>query len=137
MRLDNAVLHEFERFTELARQKGITLVGVTMPFVPEVTRAIEQSTLYQAWRQFEGPQTKEWIRNQGVIYFDFTKLESFGGRPDEFVDPFHPSEPAYVRMLIAMLADPKFRALVPDLGINGLQERLKHAGPTKAYRNDF
>ena len=136
-RLDDAVLREFERFTDLARKKGIALVGITMPFVPEVSRAMEQSTLYQAWKQFECPQTKEWIRNQGVVYFDFTKLESFGGKSDEFADPFHPSEPAYLRMLLAMLAEPKFRALFPDLDINGLEERLKHSSSTEVFGNEF
>jgi hypothetical protein len=47
-KLDDDLCHEFERFTALARQKGIALVGVTMPFVPQVTSAIAQSPLYQA-----------------------------------------------------------------------------------------
>jgi len=68
-RLDDAPLRDFERFTDLARRKGIALVAVTMPFVPEVRAAMERSPLYQAWRQFESPETKEWICKQGVIYF--------------------------------------------------------------------
>ena len=102
-RLEDASKLEFERFTDLARRKGVVLVGVTMPFVPEVRAAMERSPLYQAWRQFESDETREWIRKQGVIYFDFSKLESFSGRPDEFADPFHPSEPAYIRMLEPVL----------------------------------
>lgn len=128
---------DFERFTDLARRKGIVLVGVTMPFVPEVRAAMQQSPLYEAWRQFESDETKEWIRQQGVIYFDFSKLESFGGRPDEFADPFHPSEPAYIRMLISMLGNDRFRALFPNIDIGGLQERLKSATRLEAYRNEF
>ena len=136
-RLDDALLRDFERFTDLARRKGIALVGITMPFVPEVRAAMERSPLYQAWRQFESPETKEWIRKQGVIYFDFSKLESFGGRPSEFVDPFHPSEPAYIRMLLSMLADDKFRTLFPGLDARDLEERLKHATVLDAYGNEF
>jgi hypothetical protein len=136
-RLDDAPIRDFERFTDLARRRGIALVGVTMPFVPEVRAAMERSPLYQAWRQFESPETKQWIRKQGVIYFDFGKLESFGGRPNEFADPFHPSEPAHIRMLLSMLADDKFRTLFPKLDARELEEKLKHATVLEAYRNEF
>lgn len=135
--LDESIKRHFERFAELARRKGIALVGVTMPFAPEVRAAMEQSSQYQAWRQFESDETREWIRRQGVIYFDFGKLESFDGRPDEFVDPFHPSEPAYVRMLISMLADDKFRALFPSIDIGNLKTRLSGATRLQAYSDAF
>jgi hypothetical protein len=135
--LDDARIQEFERFTELARSKGIALVGVTMPFIPEVARAMEQSSHYGAWRQFHSQPIREWIRKQGVVYFDFTTLESFGGRPDEFADPFHPSEPAYIRMLLTMLANENFRALFPDLDAEALRGRLKRASALEAYGHEF
>jgi hypothetical protein len=135
--LDESVKRHFERFAELARRKGIALVAVTTPFAPEVRAAMEQSSRYQAWRQFESDETKEWVRKQGVIYFDFGKLESFGGRSDEFVDPFHPSEPAYIRMLIAMLANDGFRALFPDIEFNDLKNRLEGATRLEAYDKPF
>jgi hypothetical protein len=135
--LDDALLREFERFTDLARRKGIALVGVTTPFAPQVLAAIDESPLYQAWRQFDSSRTKEWIRSQGVIYFDFTRLEDFVGKADEFADPFHPSEPAYIRMLLTMLDDPKFRALFPRVDPGSLSERLKQATRLEAYRNEF
>jgi hypothetical protein len=135
--LDDGLLREFERFTDLARRKGIALVGVTMPFVPPVLNAIEQSPLYGGWRQFESQQTKEWIRSQGVIYFDFTRLGDFDGKADEFVDPFHPSETAYLRMLLAMLREPSFRGLVPNMDPVSLGERLKQGTPFEVYRNEF
>lgn len=136
-RLEESLKAEFERFTQLARSKGIALVGLTMPFMPEVRAAMEQSRHYDAWRQFESDETKAWIRQQGVIYYDFGKLESFGGRPDEFADPFHPSEPAYIRMLISMLGDDKFRTLFPDIDIGGLKQRLMHATRLDVYRSEF
>ncbi len=136
-RLEESSRLEFERFADLARRKGVALVGVTMPFMPEVRAAMQQSSLYQAWRQFESDETKEWIRKQGVIYFDFSKLESFGGRPDEFADPFHPSEPAYIRMLISMLHNDQFRALFPTIDIGGLEERLNRATRLESYGNEF
>lgn len=135
--LDGSILREFERFTELARQKGIALVGVTMPYIPKVREAMERSPHYGAWRQFQSAATKEWIRKQGVLHFDFSDLASFGGRPDEFADPYHPSEPAYIRMLLSMVADERFRTLFPDLKAHDLEETLKHAGRLDAYRDAF
>jgi hypothetical protein len=136
-RLDDSILRDFERFTELAKQKGITLVGVTMPYIPKVREAMERSPHYGAWRQFQSVDTKEWIRKQGVLYFDFSELGSFGGRPDEFADPYHPSEPAYIRMLLSMLGDERFRPLFPGIKAHDLQERLKGAARLEAYRDDF
>lgn len=135
--LDESILRDFERFTELARQKGIALVGVTMPYIPKVRDAMERSPHYGAWRQFQSAATKEWIRKQGVLYFDFSDLGSFGGRPDEFADPYHPSEPAYIRMLLAMLPNERFRSLFPGINAGELEDRLKHATRLEAYRDDF
>jgi hypothetical protein len=135
--LDHNLLRELERFADLARRKGAALVGVTMPFAPPVLNAIEGSPLYQAWREFESPQTRQWIEGQGIIYFDFSRLESFGGNADEFADPFHPSEPAYLRMLLTMLREPAFRALFPKLNPSLLEARLKQATPLEVYRNEF
>ena len=135
--LDDDLRHEFERFTDLARRKGVALVGVTMPFAPPVLNAIEGSPLYQAWREFESPQTRQWIEGQGIIYFDFSRLESFAGHADEFADPFHPSEPAYLRMLLTMQREPAFRALFPKLDPSLLEARLKQATPLEVYRNEF
>jgi hypothetical protein len=101
-----------------------------MPFAPPVLNVIEGSPLYQAWREFESPQT-------GIIYFDFSRLESFAGHADEFADPFHPSEPAYLRMLLTMLREPAFRALFPKLDPSLLEARLKQATPLEVYRNEF
>ena len=58
-------------------------------------------------------------------------------RPDQFADPFHPSEPAYIRMLLSMLANDKFRALFPDLDVRDLEKRLRHATVLDAYGNEF
>jgi hypothetical protein len=135
--MDDGLRREFERFTELARRKGIALVGVTMPFVPQVLNAMEQSPAYGAWRQFDSAQTKQWIRGQGVLYFDFTRLQDFAGKDNEFVDPFHPTETAYLRALLAMLREPAFRALVPDMDAASLENHLKQATPFEVYRNEF
>jgi hypothetical protein len=136
-RIDEEQRREFERFVDLARRKGITLVGITVPFAPALVEALDRSPQHEIWREFQKPEFAGWIRRQGVIYFNFTHLESFGGKADEFADPFHPSEPADIRMLLTMLREPAFRALFPKLDPLSLEVRLKQASRFEAYRNEF
>jgi hypothetical protein len=136
-RIDQSQRDEFERFVKLARSRGITLIGVTMPFAPPVVDALNRSPKHAIWREFQTPEFGEWIERQGVTYFNFTNLESFGGRPQEFVDPFHPSEPAYIRMLLTMLASSKVRAIFPEIDTNALRKRLAESSDFESYRNDF
>jgi hypothetical protein len=136
-RIDQSQRDEFERFVKLARSRGITLIGVTMPFAPPVVDALNRSPKHAIWREFQTPEFGEWIERQGVTYFNFTNLESFGGRPQEFVDPFHPSEPAYIRMLLTMLASSKVRAIFPEIDTNVLRKRLAESSDFESYRNDF
>ena len=42
-RIDQAQRDEFERFVKLAQSKGITLIGVTMPFAPKVVDVLNRS----------------------------------------------------------------------------------------------
>ena len=136
-RIDQAQRDEFEHFVKLAQSKGITLIGVTMPFAPAVVEALNRSPKHAIWREFQTPEFAEWIERQGVTYFNFTNLESFGGRPQEFIDPFHPSEPAYLRMLLTMLTNSKVRAIFPEVDANALRKRLAESSDFKSYRNSF
>jgi hypothetical protein len=136
-RIDQAQRDEFERFVKLAQSKGITLIGVTMPFAPAVVDVLNRSPKHAIWREFQTPEFAEWIERQGVTYFNFTNLESFGGRPQEFIDPFHPSEPAYLRMLITMLANSRVQAIFPEIDGNALRKRLAESSDFESYRNNF
>jgi hypothetical protein len=135
--IDEEQRREFERFVDLARKKGIALIGVTSPFAPPLVEALDHSPQHGIWKQFQSPEFADWIRRQGVTYFNFTHLQSFAGKVDEFVDPFHPSEPAHIRMLLAMLHEPAFRTRFPNLDTQSLEARLEKATPLEAYRNEF
>lgn len=136
-RIDEGQRREFERFVELARKKGIALIGITSPFAPALVQALDRSPRHEIWREFQRPEFADWIKQQGVIYFNFTRLESFGGKVDEFADPFHPSEPAQLRMLLTMLRAPAIQALFPNLDPVLLEGRLKQATSFEVYRNEF
>jgi hypothetical protein len=128
---------ELQRFAALAKAKGISLVGITMPFAPEVVRALDESPRHEAWKIFQSDETRKWLQDFGILYFDFTRLDSFGGKSDEFVDPFHPSEPAYIRMLLTMLRNPKFRSVFPKMNADELKNRLGESSRLEAFRNEF
>jgi hypothetical protein len=135
--LDRPRMALFETFARRARERGITLVGVTMPFHPRVLSALEASGNYGNWREFRSERMAAWLRSLGVLHFDFTELASFGGNEFEFADPFHPSEPAYARMLLVMMRDARIRTLLPAIDSRAIERRLLHATPLELYRNDF
>lgn len=65
------------------------------------------------------------------------EYQSFGGTGDEFVDPFHPSEPAYIRMLLTMLRNPEFRSVFPKMNADELANRLRGSSRFESFRNEF
>lgn len=132
-----SLVREFERFVDLARKRNIALIAVTPPLDPAILEALRQSPFHKAFQQFQSPQTAEWLRRLGITYFDFTDLRSFDGRANEFVDPYHPSEPAYVRMLLKMIEDPAVRALLPGLDPDRLKSALERSTRLEVYRNVF
>jgi hypothetical protein len=135
--LDRSRMVLFEAFARRARARGITLVGVTMPFHPLVLAALQATDGYDNWREFRDPRTAEWMRSLEVLHFDFTELSSFGGREEEFADPFHPSEPAYARMLLVMMQNPRLQMLLREIDLEDIRTRLTFASPLEMYRNEF
>jgi hypothetical protein len=136
-KIDEDQRRAFEQFVELAHKKNIALVGISMAYDPLLVRALDNSTQHDIWKEFQTPEFADWIRRHGVLYFNFTQLESFSGKADEFVDPMHPSEPAYLRMLLTMLRDPGFRTLFPALDSTEIEKRLGGASRLEVYRNEF
>ena len=135
--LDHAKRAELEKFAAAAREKGIKLVAVTMPYDPQVVSAVESSSAHGIWRQFYSEATTTWLRNQGIVYFDFTRVESFGGKGDEFFDPFHPTETAVLRMLLRILDDPNGAAIFRGLKIVDLQHALSRSTKYEVFKNEF
>ena len=135
--LDQERRSELERFALAARQRGIKLVAITMPFTPRLKQALDRSSRHGIWKEFQSDETARWIRNQGIIYFNFSDLESFGGMADEFVDPFHPSETAYSRMLQVMLQNQNLAAVLPKINPEDVEQRISKATKFEVYFNEF
>ncbi len=134
---DGAQIDAFQRFVKKAKAKGISLVGVTTAFDPSVVSAMEASSKHQLWRTFRSKAFRSWLDSLGVVTFDFTELSSFNGRPEEFIDTFHPSEPAFSRQLVTMLTRKEFSTLLPKLNVDHVRSALSHANAFEVYRNQF
>ena len=72
-----------------------------------------------------------------MLFRSFTHTESFHGSEGEFVDAFHPTETAYVRMLLSMLKDTRFKALLPEISEANLTDRLRTATTHEVFKNEF
>jgi hypothetical protein len=130
-------LAELEKFAAIARQRGSALIGITMPYQPALNDALAHSPRHGIRADFYGPAMQARLRQMGIVHVDFTDLATFHGVDSEFVDPFHPSEPAVLRMLITMLDRPEVRALLPELDRSGLAARLNGASRYEVYRHEF
>jgi len=127
-------LQEFASFLAAARQRRITVVAVTMPFAPAVSQALQQSPRHGIWRAFYSQRTASLMTMSGVEYFDLTDIRSFAGAGDEFFDPLHPSETAVLRILKHLMAQPKIRALLPEVDSGRIDALLLDASPLLAPR---
>jgi hypothetical protein len=126
--LDASRMRQFEELVSSMAAKGTKVIGITMPFHPAVAAMLRASPNHGGWAAFRSPAFRQWIDGLDMSYFDFTDLSSFGGNEGEFVDTMHPSEAAYVRMLIAMIDREGSGALLArDVGV--LREMLSKIGP--------
>jgi hypothetical protein len=119
---------ELKRFAEDANRKGIRLIAITTPLAPEVVDALDESPDQGAWREFNSPEFGHWVAALGIKHFNFARIESFAGRKIEFIDAFHASETAYDRMMLQMLRDPAFRALVPGADLASIEGHMPPPG---------
>jgi hypothetical protein len=136
-KLSKERLRELEDFAAYAKANGITLIGITMPLYPTTLQSLGRSPRHNNWRYFNSDTMANWINKQGILYFNFSRIETFGGRAEEFVDAFHPSEPAYLRIFLTMMKDARMREIFKDISVSDIENRLVKATPLEAYYNDF
>lgn len=127
---------KFETLANMARDRGIRIIGVTPPFAPDVVAALQVSPRHGAFREFRSPETAAWLVSLGIDYFDFSDLASIDGDPSEFIDPYHPSEPAYLRMLIRIASEPEIAGML-EVDTDYLASRLADATRLEVFRNEF
>jgi len=127
---------DLSNFLDLAESRNIQVIGITMPYEPRLADALEASPGHGIWREFRGSKVQEYFQQRAVPYFDFSDIESFDGRASEFVDPFHASEPAYLRILLEMSKNTDVARLLA-LDAERLASWLDGSTNLEVFRNTF
>ncbi|MGE0094451.1 MAG: hypothetical protein AB7M05_09310 [Alphaproteobacteria bacterium] len=115
--LDREQMRRFERFARIAREKGITLVGIQLPYYRKVLTGLNSAENNGIWRQFESPEMRQYLESAGVIFFDYAKFEDVNDKPEFFVDSIHPDQRAVGRIMREVLSDPRVREVLPLINV--------------------
>lgn len=118
-------LTQFEEFVSVARARGFTLVGIQMPIYGPAARAIEQDPNYGILKDFRAHVADGYFDRQGIIVFDFMDFPDHGDDYRYFYDVLHPGEVLNVAVLLKMMANPRVKALLPNLDTAALQRELE------------
>ena len=130
-------MRDLEELARYAKEKGITLIGITPPYHSSLNEAIHSSEHFEYWKTFSQRSFVSWFESLGINYFDFSKVNSFSGNETEFVDGFHSSEPAHARMLITMMKSQKIRDQLTEIDLISIKSRLNNATSLQLYKNEF
>lgn len=106
------------KLASLARQRGIRIVAVQLPYVRSAVDYLDHDESYRVyagiWREFESEQTASWLRGLGFAFFDLAH-SPLADDPDNFIDAFHPSETGMARLLGQLSKEPEFQTMFPHL----------------------
>lgn len=104
------------QLASLARQRGIKIVAVQLPYVRSAVDYLDHDEAYRpyagVWHEFESEQTASWLRGLGFAFFDFAH-SPLADDPDNFIDAFHPSEKGMARLLGQLSKQPEFQTMFP------------------------
>jgi hypothetical protein len=128
--IDPGQIAALERLAALARERGITLIGIQLPLVKEGVDFLDQDPSYHnnagVWREFDSKQMRDKFRSLGIHFFDLGRA-SFADDKKNFVDAYHPSELGTLRSMIDLCNEPDFRLLLPALDPARLKRDLENA----------
>jgi hypothetical protein len=109
------------RLAELARQRGIKLVAVQLPYIRAAIDMLEHDEAYQpnagTWRGFESEPTRRWLADLGIPLFDLAR-SPIDDDLDNFVDAFHLTAGGMDKAMRELESDPAFRAAIDPDGSN-------------------
>jgi hypothetical protein len=88
-------------FLAYCKQRNIHVVGFLPPYAQEIYDMLKESGEYGYMFALDGRLTSIFDR-YGGSFFDFSNMESFGGKKNEIVDGLHASEKAYLRLFMNM-----------------------------------
>jgi hypothetical protein len=106
------------RIAKLAKQRGIKLIGIQLPFIRAGVDYLDQNESYWrysgVWREFESDKTRDWLKGLGIAFFDLGR-SAIGNDSANFVDAYHTTELGAHRVVQQLLTFAEFRAILPDI----------------------
>jgi hypothetical protein len=128
--IDPGQIAALERLAALARERGVTLIGIQLPLIKEGVDFLDNEPSYHhyagVWREFDSQQMRNKFRSLGIHFFDLGRAH-FADDKKNFVDAYHPSELGTLRSIVSLCDDPDFRSLLPALDPARLKRDLENA----------
>jgi hypothetical protein len=106
--LSQPALDTVDAMLKSAKAKGITVVGFAPPFMPSLYQALVSSGQYGYLPETQA-RLKALFARYGYPYLDFSDGGALGASDEEFIDSWHPSELACLRVFL------KLRETLPDI----------------------
>jgi hypothetical protein len=129
-KIDAVQIAALGRLAALARERGVTLIGVQLPLIKEGVDFLDRESSYHdsagVWREFDSEQMRDNFRSLGIRFFDLSRA-SFSDDKKNFVDAYHPSELGALRSMISLCDEPEFHSLLPALDPDRLKRDLENA----------
>jgi hypothetical protein len=125
--LSSSLKQPVGRLAELARSRGIKLIGVQLPFIRAGIDLLDREQYgshgFGAWREFATAQTRDWLRQIGIPLFDLARLPMTNEK-SSFVDAYHLADAGAAEVMLHLLRDPDFRAEFPNIDLSRIERDL-------------
>lgn len=121
------------RLAEIAKSRKVKLIGVQLPFIRAgvdlLDREQDGPQRFGAWREFASKQTRDWMQEMGIRFFDLARL-TMEHETASFVDAYHLAEAGAARTMLHLLNDPDFRAEFPRIDPSEIRRSLASSPQT-------
>jgi hypothetical protein len=106
-----------EQIAEIARERGIKLVAVQLPYLRSGIDFLDHHEGYHhlsgVWREFESNKTRDWLGKIGIPLFDLAR-SSIDDDQENFIDAYHPSGQGIRAAVAELMRNPAFQAALPS-----------------------
>jgi len=125
--LSEIQFRQIARLSELARNRGFSVVAIQYPILKSVTDFLDTDQAYWhdagLWRELRSDATTRRLADLGIKFFDMSRAP-LSADPGNFFDPVHPSERGILRTIIALLDHKDFKDLFPLVDKRALEADL-------------
>lgn len=137
-KIDLRQMAMLEKLGMMARERGVTLVGVQLPFPETVISILDRGETVEdnqqkydggdmrIWNEFRTDDMRNRLRDLGIIFLDFTRLRYLDTTPC-FIDSAHPAEYLVLASSIGLLQQSQVRKILPAVDTDRLEDRLRKA----------